>query len=87
MPTISQFYGIKIILNPRDHNPPHFHVRYAEFEAAIRIADGQILAGFLPPKARGLTEEWRLIHQERLLESWDSMINFGKVIKIAGLDQ
>ena len=38
MPTISQFFGIIIHMYIRgEHNPPHFHALYAEFEALIDI--------------------------------------------------
>ena len=30
-----------------DHNPPHFHVRYGEFEAIITIRDG-VVKGEMP---------------------------------------
>ena len=85
MPTISYFYGIKIFINPHDHNPPHFHVNYVEFNAQICIRDGQILAGSLPPKARALTEEWRLLNTEALLENWQLMIDFKQLKPIKGL--
>ena len=86
MPTISYFYGIKIYINPNDHNPPHFHVSYAEFDAQISIKDGQILAGNLPPKARVLTEEWRILNIEALLQNWQLMIEFKKLNQIKGLN-
>lgn len=35
MPTISIFYGIKILMFFDEHNPPHFHAQYAEFHAII----------------------------------------------------
>ena len=41
-----------------DHNPPHFHVIYNEYQAAIGINDFTILEGDLPPKALGLVAEW-----------------------------
>ena len=85
MPTISIFYGIKIFINPKDHNPPHFHVKYAEFEAQVCIKDGQILAGILPPKARALTEEWRILNTDALLENWQLMIEYKKLKQIKGL--
>ena len=31
-----------------DHNPPHFKVKYSEFEANILIENGNILNGDLP---------------------------------------
>lgn len=36
MPEISRFYGIIIYMFFQDHNPPHFHVKYHEFEATKR---------------------------------------------------
>ena len=33
MPTISMFYGIVIQMFFDDHNPPHFHAYYQDYEA------------------------------------------------------
>ncbi len=30
MPEISRFFGIIIIIDYNEHNPPHFHVEYDE---------------------------------------------------------
>jgi hypothetical protein len=35
MPTLSSFYGIKITMNYNDHNPPHIHAEYQDYEAVI----------------------------------------------------
>lgn len=85
MPTISHFYGIYILLYAKEHNPPHFHVRYGDFNASIDIRTGDVLAGKLPPKARSLTEAWRLIHKKELLQAWNLMLKFQRVKKIPGL--
>ena len=53
-----------------DHPPPHFHARYAEFEATIEIATLNILEGTLPSRALKLVQEWAIIHREELLEDW-----------------
>lgn len=45
MPVISMFYGIIIrmyLLDTQNHNLPHLHARYAEFEASINIDDGVV---------------------------------------------
>jgi hypothetical protein len=47
MPIISMFYGVIIrmyLMDNQHHNLPHIHAKYAEFEASIGIADGEILA-------------------------------------------
>jgi hypothetical protein len=70
MPTISRFYGILIYMNPNDHNPPHFHARYAEHKAAIGIATGTVIEGSLPGRALRLIQEWQGLHQAELEENW-----------------
>jgi len=49
-------------MNYGDHNPPHFHVRYNEYEASIRIDNFGIIAGKLPPKIFGIVAEWAMMH-------------------------
>ena len=44
MPRISSFYGIIIWMYFDDHNPPHFHATYGEFEIRININDFSIYA-------------------------------------------
>ncbi|MGH9801008.1 MAG: DUF4160 domain-containing protein, partial [Blastocatellia bacterium] len=31
MPVVSRFFGIIISMYYNDHQPPHFHIRYAEY--------------------------------------------------------
>jgi hypothetical protein len=49
MPTIAWFYGIAIQMYYNDHNPPHFHARYGRARAIVRISDGEVISGDLPP--------------------------------------
>jgi len=71
MPRISEFYGIAIYMYYRDHAPPHFHAIYAEHDAAVAIATGEIVEGELPRRARVLVEEWTSMHRNELLRNWD----------------
>ena len=41
IPEISRFYGIVVYMFFNDHNPPHFKIKYAEFEANILIENGK----------------------------------------------
>lgn len=70
MPEISRFLGMIISMYYDDHDPPHFHVRYGDWEAVIRIADLAMTRGRLPPKALGLVMEWAAAHQDDLAEDW-----------------
>lgn len=71
MPTISHFYGIAILMFYDDHNPPHFHVRYADSQASISILDLRIIRGKLPTRAERLVLEWAAEHRSELMENWD----------------
>ena len=70
MPTISVFYGIVIAMFFNDHDPPHFHARYAEYRARVAIATGDPLDGDLPPRATRLVKEWAELHRNELEEDW-----------------
>jgi len=74
MPRISYFYGIIIYMYFDDHNPPHFHAVYGEFNAQISIRDYALLEGYIPPKALSLVVEWASIHKEELMENWNRML-------------
>lgn len=41
-----------------DHNPPHFKVKYGEFEANILIANGDMLNGDFPVSKLKLSAMW-----------------------------
>jgi hypothetical protein len=51
MAILSMFYGIIVsiyYLDNKQHNLPHIHVRYQEFEAVISIPEGVVIDGSLP---------------------------------------
>ncbi|CAN5147102.1 DUF4160 domain-containing protein [soil metagenome] len=86
MPTIAFFYGMAIQMFFNDHNPPHFHVRYGNAKALIRIADGQIISGELPPTAGRLVEQWALLRRGQLEENWRRARAKLPLEKVAGPD-
>ncbi len=70
MPIISMFYGIIIrlyLMDNKQHSLPHVHAKYAEFEASIDIADGEILSGELPRKQLRLVQAWIELHRDELM--------------------
>ncbi len=70
MPTICMFRGIKIYINWREHQPPHFHAKYGSDEVAVSINDIEVLDGSLPNKQLKMLLGWTALHQEELLENW-----------------
>ena len=77
MPTISMFYGIivRMYFAPGEHNPPHFHVYYNEYEATVDIRTCELIEGNLPRKQQKLTLAWAELHQEELMANWNLVIN------------
>jgi hypothetical protein len=69
MPTIAEFYGIRITMNYNDHNPPHFHAEYQDYEVIVDIRTGSI-TGKMPRRALKLLWLWLDDHQDELLENW-----------------
>lgn len=75
MPQISYFLGVIIRMFYRDHNPPHFHAVYGDYEAIIDIERNEIIGGFLPPRVLGLVTEWTALHQMDLMDNWERARN------------
>ncbi len=72
MPEICRFYGVIIYMFFNDHNPPHFKVRYGEFEANVLIESDNLLNGDLPISKFKLVSAWAEIHRQELMLMWNS---------------
>jgi len=70
LPEISRFFGIIIAMYYNDHEPPHFHARYAGGEALVEIDGLGVMEGLLPPRVLGLVVEWASLHRGELLDNW-----------------
>ncbi len=57
----------------RQHNKPHVHVYYGEYEAAISI-DGELLAGSLPQKQFKMITGWLAFHEEEAYKAWNQAV-------------
>ena len=60
MPSISEFYGIKIYIYYAHgkHKASYFHARYQGGDASFSIETQEVLAGQLPPKMVKLIQGW-----------------------------
>ncbi len=84
MPTLSMFYGILIKMNWKDkgqHNLPHFHAFYGEYEASFDFS-GEVLAGDFPAKQGALVKAWALLHQDELNANWKLATAGEQIFKI-----
>ncbi len=87
MPSISEFYGIKIYIYWKDnerHYTPHIHAFYAEFQASIDF-NGNIISGELPKTAKKLTKKWILENKKILEYAWLKALANQPIPKIKGL--
>ena len=74
MPILSRFNGIiiRMYFQQAEHNPPHIHAIYNEDVAAVFIKNGEILEGALPPKILVMVQKWVSLHQDELLQIWQT---------------
>lgn len=74
MPTISNFYGIRVCMYFKlsEHMPPHIHAFYGEHAATFSIETGEVLRGELPKRASSLVKEWVELHKEELYKAWEN---------------
>jgi hypothetical protein len=86
MPRVSEFFGIVIAIYFGDHAPPHFHAKYAEFEASIAIDTLRVVEGSLPRRALALVLEWADEHREELRANWDRAVGGEPLQRIRPLE-
>ncbi|MBF0378846.1 MAG: DUF4160 domain-containing protein [Desulfamplus sp.] len=73
MPEITRFYGIIIkIFFTREHNPPHFHAVYNEYNGIFDIQSLNMIEGDLPAKAQSLVKEWASQYSPDIMKMWDT---------------
>ena len=85
MPEISRFLGIVIFMNFNEHPPPHFHAKYGQYHISVDIHTG-VIEGRFPKRALKLLLEWYELHQEELLENWNSLRETGGFQKLSPLE-
>jgi hypothetical protein len=79
MPEISRFLGIIIAMYYRDHEPPHFHARYGDFEITVEVPSG-VVQGKFPKRALEHVLEWYGMHKDELRDNW-SLLEQKKPLK------
>jgi hypothetical protein len=75
MPTVLRVDGLRIVIWPNDHTPPHVHVFSAEAEATIELGEEgrhPKLRENLRMKPAVLTTALQAVfdHQEMLMQKW-----------------
>ena len=70
MPEISLFFDIRISIYYSDHNPPHIHFTYGEYECSISVLD-RVVDGKAPSKVIAKVNEWMDLHEAEILTLWE----------------
>jgi len=78
-------FGIVIAMYFGDHNPPHFHAKYGEYEISVDIADG-VVSGRFPRRALKHVMEWYELHKAELEENWQLAQERKPLIAISPLE-
>lgn len=73
MPAIKIIDNIKIDVYSREHPPPHFHVKYAEYEELIVIETFSTYAGNIPKTQRKKVIEWASNNKDFLLLTFKTL--------------
>jgi hypothetical protein len=73
MPTIAIIAGVRIVIYPKDHLPPHLHAIFAEYEAMISIVTGDILEGSLPHAKQRAVRDWVAANREHVAYVWQEV--------------
>ena len=75
MPEITRFYGIVVkIFFTREHNPPHFHAVYGEYNGVFDIKTLEMIEGDMPRKAQFLIKEWANSYQDEIMSMWNTKL-------------
>ena len=71
-----------LFMDTKQHNKPHVHVYYGDYEAAVGI-DGELLAGALPKKQLKMVVGWLAFHEEEAYKAWNLAVRGEHFDKIA----
>jgi hypothetical protein len=88
MPSLSTFYGIIVymyFMDNKQHNLPHIHVKYQEYEVVVSIPEGDVLEGSIPSSKMKLLQAWMEIHKDELVADWELAVSGEKPYKIEPL--
>lgn len=65
---------IVMYLRNKEHNPPHVHAIYGEYDASFYIKDGNIFEGEFPINGKKLVKQFINKYQKELLTMWETGI-------------
>lgn len=68
---VDRVNGLRVIIRPNDHPPPHFHVRGQDFDASFDIESGALRIGQINPTDFQKIKWWHKRAKGKLLDIWN----------------
>ena len=77
MPTVFLFRRLKFCIYPKDHNPPHVHVRGVNFEVKVDLESFEVISikGSISSRELKLIVSQIKQRHDDLLEAWNDYCN------------
>jgi hypothetical protein len=69
---VERVHGLRIVVFPREHPPPHFHVQAPGIDASFSILDGALLQGELDGSRLRLIQYWFERSKPKLVAAWNA---------------
>lgn len=70
---VGKIQNLKLYIYPKDHNPPHFHVRSPDFDASFNILTCEIINGNIDLKSYKKIKIWHESSIELLINTWENL--------------
>lgn len=71
MGTLTSFGKIRVIVQGRDHNPPHFHIKGPDVNALVGIDPVIVLRGAVPSDLWSQIQAWAIANRSALVAEWN----------------
>ncbi|WP_368039789.1 DUF4160 domain-containing protein [Sphingomonas bacterium] len=64
--------GVRIVIYPDDHAPPHFHAWKDGREAKFAIETGELIGGALDRRSLRKVQQWSALNGDLLMMVWEA---------------
>lgn len=71
MGKLTNFGKVRLVVQVRDHNPPHFHLKGPDFKALVGIDPVVVLRGKVPADLWPEVQAWALANRAALVAEWN----------------
>ena len=70
---VGRVNGLSLYIYPKDHPPPHFHIRGGGIDASFCIHDCSLLRGRIDSRHHALIKWWHQRTRDKLEEAWERL--------------